>query len=350
MARRARTKTVVGLELEPGAVTAVRVRTDGGLAVEQAATAPLEPHVLRDGEVTDVEALSGALKALWAEHKGLGRTVRVGVANARIVVRTLDLPVLDGTGELALLVRHHAERELPMPLEQAVLDFQALGPVETPEGPRTRVVVVAARRDMIERVLAAVRGAGLRVHGIDLSAFGMVRALRRGDAPTVFLAIGGLTNLAVADARGCTFTRVTGGGLEAMVVALAERLQTTLEDARAKLLEVGLDTPLDEFGEDSDVAVVARTVLSAGVRQIAGEVRSSLDFHQGQGGAERPVEQVVLTGPAAELPGFAGALETELGLAVELRAVTDARRDAAAPSAASTSTAAGLAVDEVLAA
>jgi Tfp pilus assembly PilM family ATPase len=134
-----------------------------------------------------------------------------------------------------------------------------------------------------------------------------------------------------------------------MVVALAERLQTTLEDARAKLFEVGLSTPIDEFGEDSDVAVVARTVLSAGVRQIAGEARSSLDFHHGQGGMDRPVERAVLTGPAAELPGFADALEGELGLAVELRAVADARRDPGSACTAHTSIAAGLAVEEVAA-
>ncbi len=48
-----------------------------------------------------------------------------------------------------------------MPLEQAVLEHQVLGPVETPDGTRTRVVVVAARRDMIERLLEAVKRAGL---------------------------------------------------------------------------------------------------------------------------------------------------------------------------------------------
>ena len=347
MARRKAPKTVTGLELEPGLLAAARVQTDGRLAVEQAAVAPLEPHVLRDGEVTDVEAVTEALKALWAANRGLGKAVRVGVANARIVVRTLDLPVLSSDAELTAMVRHAAEQELPMPLDQAVLDFRALEAVEGPDGPRQRVVVVAARRDMVERVVAAVRGAGLKVEGIDLSAFGMVRALRTDDAPTLYLAVGGLTNLAVADGRGCTFTRVTGGGLDTMVVALAERLQAPLADARTKLFEVGLETPIGDFGDDADVAVTARTVLTAGVRQIAGEVRSSLDFHQAQSGATDPVERVVLTGAAAELPGFAGALEGELGLLVELRTVAEARPDAfAGTRAAHASIAAGLAVEE----
>ena len=41
------------------------------------------------------------------------------------------------------------------------------------------VVAVAARRDMVEALIAAMRDAGLRPVGIDLSAFGMIRALAR---------------------------------------------------------------------------------------------------------------------------------------------------------------------------
>ena len=67
-----------------------------------------------------------------------------------------------------------------MPLDQAVLDWQPLERVETPDGTRQRVLLVAARKDMVDRVVAAVRGAGLRLDGIDLGAFAMIRALPRG--------------------------------------------------------------------------------------------------------------------------------------------------------------------------
>jgi type IV pilus assembly protein PilM len=57
-----------------------------------------------------------------------------------------------------------------MPVDEAVLDFQSLGLVQTPQGERSRVVVVAARQEMIRSVLGAAEGAGLNVVGIDLSA------------------------------------------------------------------------------------------------------------------------------------------------------------------------------------
>ena len=93
-----------------------------------------------------------------------------------------------------------------------MLEHHSLGIVETPDGPRTRVVVVAARRDMIDRLLDATRKAGLRPVGVDLSAFAMIRALYRPEltGATLYTSVGGLTNLAVAIDQTCAFTRVAG--------------------------------------------------------------------------------------------------------------------------------------------
>ena len=84
-------------------------------------------------------------------------------------MRTLELPPLTDRKELATAVRFQAEDQVPMPLDNAVLDFHALGVIDTPAGPRQRVIVVAAQRDMVERLIAAVRAAGLRPEGVDLS-------------------------------------------------------------------------------------------------------------------------------------------------------------------------------------
>src|SRR5438309_2243514 len=194
----AKGKTVVGLDIEPGYVAAVETRP-GQVTVERAASAQLPAGIVRDGEVVDVDTLASSLRHLFAAHK-LGKRVRLGVANQRIVMRTLDLPPLKGAKEISSAIRFQAPDHIPMPLEQAVLEHHSLGIVETPEGPRTRVVVVAARRDMIERLLEAVRRAGLRPHGIDLSAFAMIRALHRPgrEGATLYISVGGMTNIAVA--------------------------------------------------------------------------------------------------------------------------------------------------------
>ncbi len=74
-------------------------------------------------------------------------------------------------------MRAEAPDHIPMPMDEAILDYVPLGLVQSVGGPRMRVVIVAARRELIDRLVSAAKGAGLKVEGIDLAAFGMVRAL-----------------------------------------------------------------------------------------------------------------------------------------------------------------------------
>jgi type IV pilus assembly protein PilM len=349
----ARSKTLVGLSIEPGLIAAAQVSVNGTIRIEDGGCAALEPGVVRDGDVAESDALAEALRALWAEHKQLDKRVRIGVANARIVVRTLYLPPITDPKELANAVNFQAGEAIPMPLKDAVLDFHAVGITDTPEGPRQRIVLVAARRDMIIGMLTAARAAGLKPIGIDLSAFGMVRALQRqrreDDGPELFVAVGGLTNLAISDRGVCAFTRVAGGGLETLVTELAERRELTAEQARAWLHLVGLTTPLGDIAGDPAIAADVRVMLTSGVRRIATEIRASLDFHAGQAEGGRDVDRVVLTGPAMAVGGFGPALAEALELEVDERAVdSNDAMNLSALDAASLSVAAGLALENGL--
>jgi type IV pilus assembly protein PilM len=374
-------REVVGLDIEPGFVAAAEARVNGSVSVHRAAGAPLELDVVRDGEVLDADGLTAVLVELF-EQAHLPRNVRLGVANQRTVLRTLELPPITDRKELAAAVRFQAQDEVPMPLHNAVLDFQPLGIVDTPAGPRQRVVLVAAQRDMIERLLAAVRAAGLRPVGVDLAAFAMIRSLYRpaDEGRMVYLGVGGLTNMAVAEGSICRFTRVLGGGMESMAAELAGRREIPLPEARDLLMSVGMEGPEapasaertsepvfdptlgfsrdDENEDEPDVAVPpppptasdpdadVRRVLVSGVREIAGEVRNSLDFQQSHDGGEQ-VSSVIVSGPGLDVPGLAAALERELGLPIHPRVVDGA--SAAGPMAAQRLTVAtGLAIEEPL--
>jgi type IV pilus assembly protein PilM len=373
---------VVGLDIQPGHVAAVQAHVNGGITVKHAAGAPLPADIVREGEVLDEGVLAETLRELFKDGD-LDRRVRLGVANQRTVLRTLDLPPVNDRKEIEAAVRFQAQDQVPMPLSNAVLDFHALGIVETPEGQRQRVVLVAAQRDMIQRLLAAVRDAGLRPEGIDLSAFALIRSLYRPDPEhagrVLYLNVDGLTNMAIAEGTLCRFTRVVGGGIEAMASQLAERRSIPLVEARALIAAVDLtlqpapepvtqtavaeaeaelelepepesegaidpEAPtaiVEETATDADI----RTVLENGIREIAGEVRNSLDFHRSQeGGGE--VARVVLSGAALDLPGFAEALQEQLGIEVERESVHLGGQDLGGISAHRLAIAAGLAVEE----
>lgn len=363
---------VVGLDIQPGFVAAVQARVNGSILAERAALTPLAADTMRDGEVLDEVVLGETLREMFRES-GLGKRVRVGVANQRTVLRLLELPPVTDQKELAAAVTFQAQDQVPMPLNNAVLDFHPLGVVDTPAGPRQRVVLVAAQRDMIERLLAAVSLAGLNAEGIDLSAFALIRALYRPDAEqsgrVLYLNVDGLTNLAIAEGKVCRFTRVVGSGLEGMASELAERRSVPLSEARELLSAVDLSRPApaapappaappapvsEHVTEAAEAAAAADAaagespeprpvhspsqdpqppapatpapdadvwgVLENGIREISGEVRNSLDFHRSQeGGGD--VSHVVLSGAAEEIPGFAEALQLALGVEVRSQSV-----------------------------
>ncbi|HWT25167.1 MAG TPA: pilus assembly protein PilM [Solirubrobacteraceae bacterium] len=341
--KRASKTRLVGLELDPGHLAAAEVSADGSLSLDRGAVAHLRPGILRDGDVTDAPALTEALRALFEEHD-LPKRVRLGIANQRIVVRSLDLPLMDDEKALFAAARTLAPDHIPMPIDEAVLDMQSLGVVDTPAGPRIRVVVVAVRREMVERITAAAREAGLTVEGIDLSAFGMLRALPAPEAGRAVLYVNaaGLVNVAVANPAGCLFTRAAAGGLDAMAATLAERRGLTLEHARQWIQHVGLAAPLAEVEGDPELVAAVRATLEEGVHEMADTVRNSLNFYRMQESAET-VDRAVLTGPGVEVEGLAARLADLLRLPVDVALVGSGAEQA---DAGRLTVAAGLAVAE----
>jgi Tfp pilus assembly PilM family ATPase len=108
--------------------------------------------------------------------------VRLGVASQKMAVRVMELPAIDDEQQLDAAIRFQAQEELPMPVEQAVLDHRLLERIDDEQGGRMRILVVAARRDSVEHLLAAARRAGLSPELVDLSAFAMIRALHVPEA------------------------------------------------------------------------------------------------------------------------------------------------------------------------
>jgi type IV pilus assembly protein PilM len=345
--RKARTRTVVGLDIEPGRIVAAEVSVNGSVRLERAATIDLPVGAVRDGEVVDVDAVTEALQELWDGQKGLRRDVRIGVANAKIVVRTLDLPPVNGAAELDTMVRQVVADELPMPMESAVIDYEPIGIVDTLAGTRQRVVVVAARKEMVEAAIAAASGAGLKTRGVDLSAFAMIRILggRRRTDSGLYLSIGGMANLAVVFEGVCTFTRVTGAGLEGMGIELAERGSLTVAHAREWLRHVGFERELAEIEGDPAIIADARAVLVQGTRRLASDIRGSLEFHRTQSQAGADDGHAVLTGAAVAIPGFTAALAAELGMPVEARSVAAGKDYSGDEDLAGVTVAAGLAIE-----
>jgi type IV pilus assembly protein PilM len=260
----------VGLDIDGRYLAAAQV--EGGRVV-RGVSLDLPEGLVADGEVVNRDGLAEALKSFVAET-GLPRNVRLGVANQQIVVRVIELPRIEDEKQRDAAVRFQAAEAIAMPLDEAVMDHQLAGYSDGPDGsPRMQVVVVAARRSMIEGLLDAAKQAGLKPDGIDLDAFALVRTLAvatdtfAGDSARVYCHLGGVSNLAIAVGTACYFTR-----------------------------------PLAAVWDDED----------AGAR-LADEIRLSIDYYMTQAQAQ-PVGEIVLSGPGSADDQLVESLGVHLGL------------------------------------
>jgi type IV pilus assembly protein PilM len=342
LSRKKKPGTVVGLDIEVGSIAAAEVRSNGSVEVVGAAVEPLAPGAFNEGEVTDADILAETLKELFGKHK-LSKRVRLGIGNQRVVVRTLQLPVIEDPKEMDAAVRFQAQEQVAMPLDEAVLEHQVVGGVPGEDGtaPQVQVVVVAARRDMISAVLGPLRSAGLEPLGVDLSAFGMIRALtgidpeagavaapadtdgesqvaapQPGDA-ILYCNVGDAMNLAVARDRACLFTRVAAVGLEGISSRLAAARGLSPEHATQWLMHVGLDQPLEAIEGDPETVSDVRRTLEEGVFGLIDELRRSLDYYGAQEGAV-PVGRVVLSGPGSAIQGLPERMQAGLGMPISV--------------------------------
>ena len=356
-----KSQRLVGLKIGASQLAAAVVANDEVPEVQQLARTPFEPGVIVDGEVRDEDALADALKRFFAEASLPTRGVRIGLASNRIGVRTLEIASVDDPERFDNAVRFKAHEVLPIAVNESVLDYRVISerPAENGEVLR-RVLLVVAPREQVDPYVGAARKAGIKLHGIDLEAFALLRAFvePRGDAgpdqaAIVVVSIGHeSTTLVVSGAGVSEFTRVFGWGGASLDAAIASACSVTPVEANAIKTQLSLNGE-PAAGLDPAVGGRALEAVRTELTLFARELVSSLQFYQKQVDS-LGIGEVVVTGGTTHLPGLTESLHTLVGVPVRagdpLARVVAARGVAADPTLADTlgslSVAIGLGIDD----
>ena len=237
----------MGLDIGTSGVRAAEITTSkGGATLERFGQVALPAGAVRDGEVIDADAVAAAVKQLWAQAKFSTKKVIVGVANQKVVVRQVDLPWLP-VGELRKSLAFQVQDYIPMPVEQAILDFHPLEEFTNDAGGRMlRVLLVAAARDMVGSALAAVEKAGLQPSMVDLTSFAVLRSQVTAssgfavEAEALVDVGASVTNIVVHQSGVPRFVRILLMGGSDITEAVAERLGVPAEEAEAVKQSAGL--------------------------------------------------------------------------------------------------------------
>jgi type IV pilus assembly protein PilM len=320
----------VGLDIGTSAVRAAVVQTGKGVPVLQRyGQVALPEGAVIAGEIVEEAIVRDALTQLWKTAKLPKKRVVVGIANQRVIVRRVDLPYM-AEDELAQALPFQAQEYIPIPIDEAILDFVPLEEFATPSGePMLSVLVVAAQKDMAADVMRVVANAGIKVMAIDLQAFALTRAVLGADfdldsGTQAIVNIGaGLTQVILMKSGTIRFLRILTIGGASFTSALADRMPMEPEQAEQYKRRAGV--ALDGIPEGTEGEAFAKVLLTEEADILIDEIRGSVDYYLGQSGGES-LEKLYVAGNGARLPNLANRLGRALGVGVAPVRVLDEER------------------------
>jgi type IV pilus assembly protein PilM len=340
----------IGLDIGSTAVRAVELTGSDPPSVVKAAQVPLPQGAVENGEVKDPQAVAEALRELWERGGFKAKRVFMGVGNQRVVVREIALPFLPEK-ELRASLGFQVQEFIPMPVDEAVLDYDPIGEFEQDDRTMLRMLLVAAQRQMVDTVISAATGAKLEPVGLDLVPFAMVRSVGttgvgmdlEDEGDEAVIDIGAHVTNIVVHARGTVrFVRILPSGGRDITLAIARGIG--VDDEAAERLKRGEDVAVvtsapaaaesgdqpeggpdgGPEGEEAPPPPTAGPPDLERVREIAmqraasfvDEIRSSLEFYTAQAQGAR-IARVLVTGGGSKLEGFLELLRQRIPVQVD---------------------------------
>jgi type IV pilus assembly protein PilM len=307
-------RTAIGLDIGSSGVRAAQVTVNKGqVTLDRFGQVALPPGVVRDGEVADPDAVGQAIRQLWSSAKFSKKDVVLGISNQKVFVRLVDIPWLPAA-DLKASLRYQVADLVPMPVDEAVLDFVALEEVVTEHDRSLRGLLVAASQEMVMGAIRAVQKGGLRTTTVDLTAFAVLRAAGTTDplglsGPEAVVDVGAkVTNIVVHEAGVPQFVRILLLGGDDVTGTVVERLGISTAEAEA----LKRDPEALRQPQSADAARIIDTTLN----EFVDEVRGSVDYFVATSGS-RPLTRLVLSGGGSLAPGLAEKLAAAVRTPVE---------------------------------
>ena len=336
----------IGLEVGTSALKVVELRAGNPPSLASLALRPMPPGLIQDDQAVDPAGLAAEIKALLSDAGISQRSVVTAVSNRQAITRNIHLPKMS-LQELDEAIKWEAERYIPFPIEEVVLDYYVLdNPSDVEDSGQIEVVIAAARLDLVSQQVEYLKRAGLEPVVIDIKPFTLLRSLHgsllgdhltrstlSGSSYTESNEVGVIVEIAASNS---TITLVRGDRVlmnrnisvsgDDFTAAIQRTFGLDFDTAEEVKLEYGtaaiptedeeellnFDMKREQFSP-SRVYESVRPVLV----DLTTEIRRSLEFFRVQAG-DANISRVILTGGGSKLKGLPGAIGDSLGFLVEV--------------------------------
>jgi type IV pilus assembly protein PilM len=306
-----REQLVVGVDIGSHAVKVCQLkRTDKGYAVETLGSSILPEGAVDDGALNDPEAVGKTISDLFKHLKIKNKKVGFSISGYSVIVKKVNLNVMDDA-KLEEHIMAEAEQYIPFDIEDVYLDFQDLK-TNTPDSDRTDVMLVAAKKEIIDGYLEMLQGLGLQPVIVDVDGFALENTYEYNHPKN--------ENVALVDigASKMNINILTGG---VSVVArdivvgsrqLTDQIQNTfdLSYEEAEALKLG-HTPAGEKQTQIE------SIFTSTCTQWVLEIKKAIDLYHSNH-PDEPLTKLVLSGGGSKVVGLPEFLTSETSLPVEL--------------------------------
>ncbi|MGA2516850.1 MAG: type IV pilus assembly protein PilM [Thermodesulfobacteriota bacterium] len=306
-------KDVIGLDIGSSSVKLVELKEGkNGYKLQNLAISPLPPEAIVDGALMDSATIIDTIRDVIATSKTKLKDAVTSVSGHSVIVKKISLPLMT-EAELEESIQWEAERYIPFDINDVNIDFQILG--TTPENPEAMdVVLVAAKKDIINDYISVIMESGLNPVIIDLDSFALENMLainyETGEEMTVAVANVGatVTNIDIIKNNTSAFTRdIFKGGNQ-----ITEEIQRQMHADHEEAEKIKVGTKIDVTSQP-----IVQNVLKTASESLAAEIGNSLDFFQSTTTYEK-IGKLYLSGGGSKIKDFDSILQQQIGIPVEV--------------------------------
>lgn len=306
-------KNVIGLDIGSSSIKMVELKDErSGYQLQNLAISPLPPEAIVDGALMDSATIIEAIRETIAGSKTKSKDVVTSVSGHSVIVKKISLPVMT-EAELEESIQWEAEKYIPFDINDVNIDFKIFG--STRENPDLMdVILIAAKKDIINDYVSVVMESGLNPMIIDLDAFALENMLainyEIGDGDTIAIAnIGAnVTNISVLKNNTSAFSRDIFRGGSQMTEEIQRQLHVDHEEAE----KIKVGTKVDLSAQS-----VIQSVLKTASESLSVEIGNSLDFFQSSASNDR-INKLYLSGGGSKIKDFDIILQQQIGIPVEV--------------------------------